>query len=258
MSLATNFASGVLMAALGLSLLSCGSGKSEPKAPLPPELDEDGRLPAPANFSVSQGSYPGGVLLTWDKVTGASGYAIGFPGSGLESVETGDVDSWVDSSIAPGEVRQYWLQALAEKRGRSTEFRTGFRPEAAGQPGGSGGPGSFRGIDRFAEAAIYPAPGGPALLWNANLARETNFFLHGTLIADDGTIYASGYGALSAVSGEDGLPRWHVPGTAINTALGEDGTIYGQGDGYFFAMRPDGSLRWVRRCDKALLGLLYT
>jgi outer membrane protein assembly factor BamB len=111
-----------------------------------------------------------------------------------------------------------------------------------------------------ADGVVYA--GGRGALWAINPDATVRWTLHlgaatvrAPVIDADGVIYVvSAYG-LNAVS-PDGVPLWWylAEGEPTTPAIGADGTLYfGCTDYYFYAVWPNGELRWRFMADYAFL-----
>ncbi|HWX19327.1 MAG TPA: PQQ-binding-like beta-propeller repeat protein [Candidatus Binatia bacterium] len=86
----------------------------------------------------------------------------------------------------------------------------------------------------------------PAVLWIYHGASDSS-----PAIGPDGTIYLAGVGGLHAVA-PNGTNKWIFPQDATSTApaVAPDGTIYfGSHNSKFYAVSPDGSLKWSYTVD---------
>lgn len=204
--------------------------------------------PVPANVTVSQGTYPGKVLIEWESAAKASSYQIwradtNDPGSA--TLIAGNITketSFFDRS-ATGAVT-YWYWVVAETLVADSGFGAGVSGYAA--TSGSGEP------------------------WELALGVPVSY--SSPAVGSDGTIFVGAGGVPHPISGSlqgtgklfavhpDGTTKWEFKignyGES-SPAIAPDGTVY-IGTGYtsfiesgkqgvmgrVFAIRPDGSMRW--------------
>jgi FOG: WD40-like repeat len=101
--------------------------------------------------------------------------------------------------------------------------------------------------------ALTDSGGSYTAKWNLSLGSASKNSL---TIGPDGTVYAGASSKLNAVSdlGSSGSIKWsYALGSSVYTrpAIGSDGSIYfGSNDTYFYALNPDGALKW-RHCADA-------
>ena len=66
----------------------------------------------PADFAASDGLFADKIVLTWSAAEGAEGYLIyRDDNTGAPYAEVGDVESYDDTAVTPGQVYRYWIRA---------------------------------------------------------------------------------------------------------------------------------------------------
>lgn len=70
-----------------------------------------GGLAAPTNVNASDGTYPDKIVITWTKVTGATGYTIYRDFASPPLANVGDTDIYEDTTVPDKNTHTYWLTA---------------------------------------------------------------------------------------------------------------------------------------------------